>query len=510
MPFSLTSRPALARLPVVFSSLLLILGLAASDSHARVRWTTPGSYRFRMVGIDAFSLDNEGTANQRTFVGQHRLRIDPTIEAGPARFFIQLDVLTGQIFGAPNPVGARFVPRRRGDPEDVFNGWTTVEPRLLWGRVDTAIGRVTFGQMAANWGMGLLDNDGADRDESPWVETFGDSWNGDIVDRFVFEIQPAEPFTLSRLSEVRFGLGADHVYQDDQASFLDGDSAYRLFSTLYYPGEEVFAGLMLMYRTQDDRDGDRFEATWIDATVRWQAPFYRINAELKIEAEGVIQFGQTDRERPRAAVDGVDILAGGLAARADLAWRCPRVAIGLETGFATGDGDPQDGASRAFTFDPDHRVGFILFSETLRQISLRGAERLADAGRVGFPPAGVDEIPTDGGVRNAVYINPTVTWRPGASRLSLMALAAWSATPFQDPYETFGAGGEPRNHQGRIAERFYGVEAALSASHEFAVASKLPVSLGFQGGMLFTGSALGRRLSEAPVWKSVARLGLRW
>ena len=126
--------------------------VAPFDAQARVRWSTPGSYRLRVAGLSAFDLDASGTDTGQRVRGRHRLRIDPTIELGPVTVYLQVDVLTGQIFGDVNTVGARFVERRHGEPDDRYDGWTTVEPRQAWLELDIRSLRVEAGQMASGWG----------------------------------------------------------------------------------------------------------------------------------------------------------------------------------------------------------------------------------------------------------------------------------------------------------------------------------------------------------------------
>ncbi len=492
---------------------LAMAALAPAPSSARVRWSTPGGYRLRVAGIDRFDLDAEGTDTGQRVQGRHRLRIDPTIELGPVTLHLELDVLSGQIFGDTNSIGARFVERRHGDPEERFDGWTTVEPRQAWLELETRFLRVEAGQLGSGWGMGLVAGDGADdspEEQSRWLEPFGDRWSGDLVQRLTVATRPFAPFEHGELGDLLVGAAVDQVYQDDQASLLDDDLAFEVLGFVEYPGEEVTAGAVAVHRRQTDRDGDRLITTSLDLHGRWTLPLYRVGGELRLQAEAVLEVGETDRLRPAGSPQGVDLLRLGWAAKGEMSWRCPRVATGVEVGYASGDADPDDGEAHAFTFDPDHRVGFILFADVLRLVTLRGAERLADPSRVGVVPAGAEQLPTDGAVRNAWYVFPGVTWRPGPWQLSLAGLVAWAAQPFLDPSATYEAGGVARNHRGQPAQRFYGGEVMGAAHYGFVVPRLEQVRVGLQAGAFVPGGAIDHDLADGAVYKVLGRVDLRW
>ncbi|MCA9547967.1 MAG: hypothetical protein KC613_26360, partial [Myxococcales bacterium] len=333
------------RLPVI----LCVLG-AAAVADARVRWQTPGGYRLRATGLTATSLDETGAESGQRWQAAHRLRIRPSIEIDDVDIGLEVDVLTGQIAGDPNPVGADFAERRQGDPEDPERGWTTVEPRQAWVRWTGERGAVAFGQMGADWGIGLLDADGQDRDPGPWVERFGDRWYGDLVDRLLLQGRPFWPLTTGPLATLTFTLGGDHVWQDERASFLEGDTAWRAFGAVEWFGEGVRLGLMGMHRWQTDVDLAEASLTYLDGYGEWTVPLYMFGADLKLSGEAVLTFGESARRATVSSPGGVERLALGWLGRVDLAWRCPRVALAIETGYASGDADPADEADRDFSF----------------------------------------------------------------------------------------------------------------------------------------------------------------
>jgi hypothetical protein len=488
---------------------LLLLGLAAPAA-ARVSWSTPGSYRFRVHHLTDVPLDEQGTTTGQNVWGSHRLRIDPTIETGPVRVHIQLDVLTGQTFGDTNGIGAGFVERRDGDPERSSAGWTTVEPRMLWVDWQWDWGYLQAGQLGAHFGTGLLDHDGIDRGVGE-VERFGDVWAGDLVDRLLVAVRPLAPVYLREARELVLAVGIDNVWQDDEASLLSDDFAWRLFGMLLYPGEEVEAGVYIVHRRQTDRDDDSLVSTAFDAFGRVVHSLYRHGADLKVEGEAVLVTGRTNRQRAASSGEESDLLQLGWSLNGELAWRCPRVAAGLELGYASGDSDPADAELRTFTFDRGHTVGLVLFPEVLRLVSLRAAERLADPTRVGRPPGGADTLPTDGAVSNAFYVMPGLTWRPGRWRLSTAALIAWAAEPFLDPYRTLEAGGTGRSHRDQPASRYYGTEAMAGAHYTLSILGVTDaLEFGVQGGVLVPGEALEGAVDDDLVFKVLGRVDLRW
>jgi hypothetical protein len=145
----------------------------------------------------------------------------------------------------------------------------------------------------------------------------------------------------------------------------------------------------------------------------------------------------------------VDVLGVGGVVRAGLELRNIGLGITAEAGYASGDNDSNDKTSRIYAFDPDYNVGLILFEEILAGVSAVAAERAGNPDKVGYPPPGTDMLPSNGSVRNAYYVFPTIGYSPiDKLLLNLGFLSAWSDSPFADPYLTFKAGGVPRTFKG--------------------------------------------------------------
>ena len=62
--------------------------------------------------------------------------------------YIELDVLTGQIFGTTSEIGSSFTLRSESDPDDAYDGWTTVQPRQAWFSVSYPWVDLKLGQFA--------------------------------------------------------------------------------------------------------------------------------------------------------------------------------------------------------------------------------------------------------------------------------------------------------------------------------------------------------------------------
>ena len=195
------------RSPLAILALTWLSLAGPQPADARVRWATPGEYRLNFSGLETFELDPERTPSINGLRGLHRLRLQPQVEVGAVSVQLELDVFTGQIFGDTTTLGSRYWTRREGDPEEAYDGWTTVEPRQFWIEIGTRYLTLGLGQVADHWGMGLVANDGRrherDRPSQTRIRRPGDPWQGDLVDRLVLELRPFATSALSRAGDVR-------------------------------------------------------------------------------------------------------------------------------------------------------------------------------------------------------------------------------------------------------------------------------------------------------------------
>lgn len=93
--------------------------------------------------------------------------------------------------------------------------------------------------------------------------------------------------------------------------------------------------------------------------------------------------------------------------------------MGVETGLASGDKDPQDSRFSAFSFDRDYHIGFLLFRSCMPRRDLVAADE--------SPAAVCDEAVTADAVTNAYYFAPSVGAKlPGDIGFKLTGLGAWN------------------------------------------------------------------------------------
>jgi hypothetical protein len=185
----------------------------------------------------------------------------------------------------------------------------------------------------------------------------------------------------------------------------------------------------------------------------------------------------------------------------------------IEVGYASGDADPYDGTERRFVFDPNHKVGLLLFDEVMRWQTARAASAAQDPllQNGTRPTPGVDLLPTNGGVAGAEYVNPTVIFRP-RPWLDLKGgmLIAQTTADVVDPYR-LAVQGAAVNYRGGDAKRHdLGVELDGGAEARISLDYGLVATVGAQAGVLFPGSALANAAGERMKlpWIYIARGGI--
>src|SRR5206468_770901 len=111
----------------------------------------------------------------------------------------------------------------------------------------------------------------------------------------------------------------------------------------------------------------------------------------------------------------------------------------IEGGYASGDANPFDDQASNFSMNRDFKVGLVLFDEVMLFQTQNAARRLSDPNLTGAPPPGLDLLPTEGAVTNALYLKPTLRYKPsllgGKFRLVGSALFARAPDPVVDAYQ---------------------------------------------------------------------------
>jgi hypothetical protein len=385
--------------------------------------------------------------------------------------------------------------------------------RLLHLDVQTGVGLLRIGQVGSHWGLGVLTNDG----DHPTL--FGDYRLGALVERVSFASKPlgaASPFTLA--------VAADAVLSDATARWADGDRAYQAVVAAFYERGPSFFGVYGARRWTKVRafdDDGRLDVWVADASARHAAPLGIGDAYVYAEGEAAFVFGRTDAVRttevPEMDVRGfgfagrVGVATGAVAAMPD-GRRFGRLALEVEGGFASGDGNPYDGTLKRFAFDPNHVVGLVLFPYLLRAQTARAATDALDPALSARAAPGAFLYATHGGVAGAQYVFPSVVVRPTPDfDLKLGALVAVATSAMVDPYVT-AVQGSPRNARGGDARaRDLGLE--LDWGFEWRVPMETAtLQLGLQQGVLFPGHAFDDAQKRSLGWQSVtqARFGMQF
>jgi hypothetical protein len=462
----------------------------------------------------------EQSLGQNAFL-HHWLRLTPRLQLRDKVEIIgQIDVVTGMLAGArARDVDADHTPRND------WNGFSNVQPRWLYAQAKLPFGLVRAGQQPNHWGMGILANDG----DHPLV--FGDYRYGSIVERLLFATRPGGPD-----SNFVLALAGDLVFRDNTARLTRGDRAvqgalaafwaknedtFGLFSTLRHQARERVAASYSPY-------ADEIDALAIDLHGRIVRPLPGDGDTFVLaEAEAAYILGETNVVRtPEQVRSGTStaIRSWGGAASLGIVHRAPgdtrprAISYGdlsaqVELGYASGDADPRDGTERRFVFDPNHRVGLLLFDELLRFQTARAATAASDPLLVNGarPPPGADLLPTNGGVAGAQYLNPTVVYRP-RHWLDLRGgmVVAQTTSDLVDPYRLATEGSYVNGRGGNPRKRDLGLELDGGVEARLPLEYGVVANLGAQAGVLFPGGAFedetGARL---PVqWVAIGRAGL--
>ncbi|MEB2311301.1 MAG: hypothetical protein OZ928_05595 [Polyangiaceae bacterium] len=478
-----------------------------------------GEYQVRAYALTDLPLAPFGLAPDSAHLGQtvrvlHWLRLTPRLDVGAKLAVVaQLDVPSGFFAGQETlHVDAADEPYDQRNP-------LRLAPRWLYLDWKSPIGLFRVGQQPSHWGMGIIANDG----DHPRV--FGDYRGGSRVERLLFATRPggeSSPFNVA--------VAGDLVFKDQNADLLDGERAWQgVVAAFYENRKEDMVGLYGVYRHQT-RDGanapgftEKLEVWGVDSSGRYSQKIPGDLGHVFGEYEVAYLFGSTDfvrtvaqtsgNERERLSQLGAAARLGAVLTSGAGDERFGRFVSSLEWGYASGDADPNDGTTRRFTFDPNHTVGLILFSEALAWKTARAASAAQDPRLVARPNPGTDLLPSNGGVFGATYLNPTFIVRP-VRQLDLKAGAVLAQTTadFVDPVR-LGTTGQFRNYDGGSARsRDLGLELDLGVEYRLALEHGMTLQLGAQGGALFPGGAFddasGNGLGTQ--YLGVGRLGLQY
>jgi hypothetical protein len=534
--------------PADLSRLVLDTGrfTAPPAEPGRVRFTLHGEEQLRLEGLRSFPLDPTDTAStavqkatggrlaadsigQNAFLS-HWLRVTPTLQLGDKLTIVAQADLTGMLAGQlAHDTYADQTPR---DGINGYDGLTNVQPRWLYADWLTPVGLLRVGQQPSHWGMGLVANDG----DHPSL--FGDYRYGNIVEQVLFATKPlgeASPFVVA--------VAGNLVYRDNFAILANGDLAWQGILAAFYEQGPDMLGLYGVYRSQSrtlQSEPDYFSydeylhVGVLDAAGHFARPVALPDQTAYVFGafEGALELGSTNEQRSIyanstqiQAYGGAASLGFVLASKEAGAFEARRderpdlwgnVVAQVEVGYASGEANPYDDSTeKRFTFDPNHKVGLLLFDEIMRWQTARAAvaaqdPTLSDGGRT---QPGVRLLASNGGVYGAQYVYPTVVVRPKRwLDLKAGAVVAQSTADVVDPYR-FVLNGAYQNYEGGSPKRHdLGVELDGGVEARVDLASCLRLQAGAQAGVLVPGGALADSAGATlhTPWVAIGRLGLQF
>lgn len=554
-------------------ALVVVLVLAASPVDAGaaelVEWSdgafaVDGSYRLRLdhsSAVPAYATPPNATIPVTEgldggFTAEHRLRVEPRLQLfGQLTVHAQIDVLDGVL--ASDTGDREFLAFSDAPPpNELGDSFDSVRVNRAWAEWRSPAGTLRVGRQPSHWGLGMVANDG-DRDDA----AFGDSQLGDASDRVLFGTKPLSVFEALATGEkpdaehdpLTLGLGYDFGVDrgavvepgDDVTQYLlallwdaRGSTSFREPVTHRAAGGPRGAASRIGFyavrreQTHDDRlvsGPARPVREFLDAWVLDSSGRLVLDAntsdgfEFRLEWEAAYVTGETNFTVSRLAATPTDPFPvsdaeqwGGIAR---LVAESSAMAVRLEGGVASGDGNRFDDRVTDFRFHPDYQVGFILFDELVASMTAAQAfnvvTQLGEGGPVPF--LGANYLASDGAVTNALYVNPVVEVDP-VPGTALIAGLVWARAlePWVDPFNDafFGGGaGTLGSYGGHVGAKDLGVEI------DVAVHQALPLGLdllradaALEYGHLFTGGVFrdGDGAELADVDRVRLRLDVGW
>lgn len=534
--------------PADFGRLVLDTGRipTAPAEPGLIRFQVHGEEQLRVEGLRSFPLDVtwsranavlpsnpnavvSDSLGQNAFLA-HWLRVTPVLQITDKLTIIGQADLTGVLGG---DVAHDSWPDLT--PRDSYDGYTNLQPRWLYLEWLTPVGLLRVGQQGNHWGMGIVANDG----DHPSL--FGDYRYGNITEQILFATKPLgidSPFVVA--------LAGNVVYRDNFAILTNGDVAWQGILAAFYEQGPDMLGVYGVYRAQShDRSSEPdapytefLDAGVIDVAGHFARPIDipRSTAFVYGSAEAAVELGSTNIERTLddanttirayggAAVAGVvlasqeDVAEHGLKGERPDLWG--RIVASIEAGYATGDANPYDGVEKRFVFDPNHKVGLLLFDEVMRWQTARASAAAQDCGLLNCqrPFPGASLLPSNGGVFGAEYLYPTFVYRPRRwMDLKLGSVIAQTTADYVDFYRVAKEGAYV-NYQGGSSQRHdLGVELdggfeARAAIGPGSHRDSLRLQLGAQAGVLLPGGALADATGATmkTPWVAIGRVGLQF
>lgn len=471
-----------------------------------------GNYRLMYLGVSEIPLLNpqlqfynlpwENAALHRATLGLSLMRIfgKKTSPLSLFKVVLNVDLLDGPL---NSPSSARHVLGMSWDARDSnyglsFSSWGLNEAYVMVAGMRAAI---VMGRMEPDFGMGILTS----KRKEPF---FGYSKFGDRTDRAAFKLFMGDWVGMAGPRQFFIGGGVDRVARDLLADTKRDDTAYQAFGVLGLANRYMGGEAAYIYRWQHNSDNDYIRVNILDFTIHGHVKWK--DGSFKAKGEYVWVRGHSDIGRMPANSGGYKVDTQGVAALAEIQQNM--FGFRVETGLAQGDANPYDKTFGAFTFNPEHQVGLIAFSEMLKDLTASGTYNMRDPTYIAKAPSGFEGLPSNGGVRDAIYLYPGISLKPWSFlELRTAVLFAWADKPMYDLYATDLSGGQLKSPLGGDAGNYIGTEYDLGLFSKIDLAKGGPnLRLFAQFGIFFPGSAFNLKYSSVPKSVKLVTTGLNF
>lgn len=454
-------------------------------------------FEYRVWGHNADS-DPFGSESDSTASLYQRLRLDASATFGKFAVDAEIEGVSGRLSGDHTPELPERVATGTVPENDITDA--VVDPYELYLTWNAPVAQVRLGLQKSGFGLGLVANGGDEADDMLFNQKFG----ADRGLRLLIATKPLAAFTTSRtLKNVYLGLGGDVVFRDDNASFVDGDRAYQFIGSLFYrdadprnPDNSEFLGIYTAWRNQEDRaiegiePNDTLDVVAIDISGK-KSFVTESDFTVSLAGEAALLNGESTRAYAQDGQAKTNILGLGAATDLSIRWNPANAAFRVLAGYASGDANADDDTLYRFRFDPNYKVGLVMFDQYLPAVSREAYLRVTNPEQSGEPQRGVFGLVNEGAIENAVYFNPQLMLGdPDGLLTGVGALWAWSAVPFADPYASFANGGALAGVNGREeASHQLGFEVDVSARYRRKLIKDLTLEAKAEYGIFFPGAA---------------------
>lgn len=407
----------------------LLFGVASA-----AEFTAPGEARYTFALPPDVVVDADGTHTDQAWVLEQRFRLGLVAKfSDKFSATTEWDVGSGQLLGDTWALSGPQDERLRGEYRARTVDGIGARKLELDGRAGPL--DLQAGLTTSHWGLGMLANDGA---HDP---LFG---KADFGDR-VFRVRAATmPWLNSHDLPLVIVVAADLVAADETSRLLRDEVALQgVAAVQMHPKEGSVYGVYFVGRHQT-ADGRATNVGVADAA--FDVPVALGDWRLRLAGEAAGVLGRTSLATTYNSADHVDVRSLGAALQTELGAPDDVVVGHLRAGFASGDGNPDDGGSHDFTFDRDYDVGMLLFDERQAALEAGLSSLVSDPTVAGRPPDGVETLTTEGAFRHATFVQPAVVVAPlDVLELRAGAVFAWSTAPQSNAFYTVRAGGTPMN-----------------------------------------------------------------